>query len=239
MPDSPTTQPVCVVTGGSSGIGRATCSKFLSAGYRVAFCGRDQAKLTAVRNEFVEQASAEAVLALRVDVGVADQAAGFIQGVHEQFGRIDVLVNNAGTAPLATINEMSHEAFFRLLDVNVAAVFRTTKAVWPIMEAQGGGIIVNISSLAAIDPFDGLGTYGATKAWVEAFTNASAREGAATGIRSYCVRPGAIETQMLRSLFPDFPSHQSLPPTKVAELIHRICQPSHAERSGETFQIAK
>jgi NAD(P)-dependent dehydrogenase (short-subunit alcohol dehydrogenase family) len=106
-----------------------------------------------------------------------------------------VLVNNAGTAPLCPLEQIDDKLLSDTLAVNVQAVVYTCRAAWPALQ-QSRGTIINISSVAAVDPFPGFSLYGATKAWVNAFTQALAGEGKPLGIRALCVGPGAVETRM-------------------------------------------
>jgi len=126
----------------------------------------------------------------------------------EHFGRIDVLVNNAGVAPLSPFGAITEESFEQLININVRSGFYLTQLAWNTMVKQGGGTIVNISSLSAVDPFVGFSTYGASKAWLDLLTHSLAQEGKDLNIRVCSVRPGAVETPLLRGLFPDFPAEQ-------------------------------
>ena len=91
------------------------------------------------------------------------------------------------------------------------------------MTRQGGGTIVNMSSMAAVDPFEGFSVYAGCKAWVEAFSKGVAAEGQPVNIRVVCVRPGAVETPMLRGLFPQFPADQVVAPDQVADIVYKLC----------------
>ncbi len=230
-------QPVCVVTGGSAGIGLAVARHFAARGYRLALCGRNPQTLLAAEQE-LRQSSATC-LALALDLAEPGAPTRLIEEVVQRFGRVDVLVNNAGHAPLAPLNQLTGADFERAVAVNIRAVFHTTQAVWPIMRQQGGGVIVNISSLASVDPFPGFSVYGACKAWVNLFTRAAADEGRSLGIRVYCVAPGAVETRLLRRLFRDFPAEQTLAPAEVAALIGSLCDEPMRHASGQTLFVRK
>ena len=215
---------VCVITGGSSGIGLATAIKFVEAGDHVAICARDPERLAAATTRLQSLANAtQQVVKRSLDVSQPGAVARFVRGVHEQLGRVDILVSNAGYPPRASITNITREQFDRAMAINVAATFEGTQAVWPLMVEQGGGVIVNMSSMAAVDPFAGFSVYGACKAWNELFTQAVASEGEEVGIRVVCVRPGAVDTPMLRALFPDFPDDQLVTPQQVAEEILAAC----------------
>jgi 3-oxoacyl-[acyl-carrier protein] reductase len=228
-------QPVCVVTGGSAGIGLAVVRHFGTRGYRVALCGRAVQTLQAAEREVAQ--TAPGCLALALDLAEPGAPARLIEEAVRRFGRVDVLVNNAGNAPLAPLDQLTTADFERALAVNVAAVFHTTQAVWPVLRRQGGGVIVNVSSLASVDPFPGFSVYGACKAWVNLFTKAAADEGRPLGIRVFSVAPGAVETRLLRGLFKDFPADQTLAPADVAALIGSLCEEPLRYASGQTLFI--
>jgi NAD(P)-dependent dehydrogenase (short-subunit alcohol dehydrogenase family) len=162
-----------------------------------------------------------------------------IDGTIRQFGRIDVLVNNAGIAPQSRIEELDPALFETIMSVNVNAVYHGCRAVWPVMKKQGGGVIVSISSLASVDPFPGFTAYGAAKAWVSAWTRGLADEGRRFGIRVYSVAPGAVETKMLRDPFPDFPADQALQPSDVADVAWALAQPECRYVTGQTVFVKK
>ena len=230
-------KPVCVITGGSSGIGLATAIQFADEGYRVAICGRNNERLQTAVDQ-IESRGGE-VWSLAVDL--ADSGAGRRLGeaVLKDLGRVDVLVNNAALSPFGPFEEIEMEDFEATLSVNVRSVFELTQAIWKQMLAQQAGVIVNVSSLAAIDPFTGFSLYGATKAWVDLLTVALADEGKEKGIRVYSVRPGAVETKMLRGLFPDFPADQCVSPETIAAKIWECTTDPANHLSGSHYPVAK
>jgi NAD(P)-dependent dehydrogenase (short-subunit alcohol dehydrogenase family) len=108
------------------------------------------------------------------------------------------------------------------------------------MAENGGGVVVNISSVAADDPFPGFSAYGATKAFVNLFSRALHAEGSSRGIRVYCVAPGAVETQMLRGPFPEFPADQTLDADDVAAVVECLLgSPVGRYIGGQTIRIRK
>jgi 3-oxoacyl-[acyl-carrier protein] reductase len=107
------------------------------------------------------------------------------------------------------------------------------------MKSQGGGVLVNVSSMASVDPFRGFSIYGASKAWVNLFTQAIAEEGRPLGIRAFAVAPGAVETQMLRANFPDIPRDRTLEPADVAAVILSLCDERMRHCSGQTIFVRK
>lgn len=227
----------CVITGGSRGIGLATALRFARGGGRVVVAARGTADLQGALDA-LRAAGAECE-AVPADVGTPQGARDLIDVARARFGRVDVLVNNAGVAPLGTIEAMREADFHSALTVNVAAVFYLTQAVWPLMRVQGGGTIVNVSSVASVDPFAGFSVYGACKAWVNLFTRAAADEGKPHRIRVFCVAPGAVETRMLRAHFREYPADQTLDPDDVAGVIEALCDARFDPCVGQTIFVRR
>ena len=230
-------RPLCVVTGGSSGIGLATAMTFASKGFNLLICGRSEDRLKTAMEKILNAGDGSCICLTRVlDLAEPGNALEFAKTALT-FGRVDVLVNNAGVAPLAPLEEVSEAELDQSLNVNIRSVFRLTQAIWPVMKEQGRGVIVNISSLAAIDPFPGFSLYGASKAWVDTFTIALGNEGKELGIQTYSIRPGAVETPLLRGLFPDFPAEQTVSPQEIADKIWQcVSQPEKFE-SGKAYMV--
>ena len=228
----------CVITGGTSGVGLATAIQFAKQGGNVAICGRDQARLDAARVQ-IEAAGQARVLTFETDLTQSNSASSFIEYCAGELPSLDVLVNNASLAPCAPIDAMADEVIDDCIEINVRSVYLATKAAWKLMKSQKQGVVVNVSSTAAVDPFPGFSLYGATKAWIELFTVALANEGREHNIRAYCIRPGAVETPMLRGLFADFPADQCVSPQDVARLIHLACHSDMSHSSGQIIKVSR
>ena len=228
-----------MITGGSSGIGLATARKFFDAGYRISICGRSQERLDEASKLIGNDplADSKRLLTVVADLAEPAQAKAFAQESLEHFGRIDVLVNNAGVAPLSPFGAITEDSFEHLINVNVRSSFYLTQLAWTTMVKQRGGTIVNISSLSAVDPFVGFSTYGASKAWLDLLTHSLAQEGKNLNIRACSVRPGAVETPLLRGLFPDFPADQCVSPQAVAEVVWGCVESPNDYPSGSAFPI--
>lgn len=235
--DRRVTEQTCVITGASRGIGLATALEFARRGWRIVAAARRSEDLTAAAEQI--EAAGGLCSAVPTDVGRAAETQALIHTAQERCGRIDVLVNNAGVAPLCATAQLDPAEFDRVCAVNMAAIFHTTRAAWPLMQAQGGGTIINISSLASVDPFPGFAVYGASKAWVNLFTQATAAEGKPHNIRVFSVAPGAVETNLMRSTFPKLPPEKALAPEAVARVIISLCDPGMTPCSGQTIFVRK
>lgn len=186
---------VAVVTGGSRGIGSAVALKLAAAGADVAinYSGsEDRARLL---KEEIEKMGARAIIG-KADVSNPEDVKAFFELVMNEFGRIDVLVNNAGITKDALIIKMSEEDWDSVINVNLKGVFNCTKAVTRQMMKQRCGKIINISSIVGISGNAGQGNYCASKAGVIGFTKAMARELASRNINVNAVAPGFIATDM-------------------------------------------
>ncbi len=257
----PSLTPTAIVTGAASGIGRAIALALAKSGYAIALVGRTAATLEQAATE-IHKLGATA-LAIPADVSNSDQVDRMIRHAHEKLGRIDVLVNAAGVAPMIPTPDITPAQWHEIIDTNLSSVFYTTRAVWPILRNQHiqfvadhrtrsgdapiprnvttGGCIINISSMAARDPFPGLGAYAVAKSGVNMLTQVTAREGEPFGIRTFAIAPAGVETPMFRELLtPDqVPSDQILRPEDVASLALDFIQGSLRHSSGETLYLQR
>lgn len=178
--------PVWFITGCSSGLGRELARAVLDSGARVAATARQPATLHGL--------SHERLLALPLDVTDASQRERAVARALEHFGRIDVLVNNAGYGYQATAEEGQDEQIRALFETDVFAVFALTRLVLPIMRAQGRGQVISIGSVAGLFGLPGSGYYAAAKHALEGWTDALAAEIAPLGLFASCVEPGPLRT---------------------------------------------
>jgi NAD(P)-dependent dehydrogenase (short-subunit alcohol dehydrogenase family) len=185
-----------LVTGGGSGIGRATALAFAGRGARVVISDIDEAAARAVAEE-VEAAGGEA-LALRTDVSRGDEVEAMTRAAVERFGGVDVSVHSAGTGGMdAPTAEHTEEAWRQVLDVNLTGVWLCMKQVIPLMLARGGGVIVNVASVAGLLGFPRHAAYAASKHGVVGLTRTAALEYGRLGIRINAVCPGFTRTPMV------------------------------------------
>ena len=185
---------VAFVTGGTRGIGRAISARLKAAGYKVAagYAG----------NEVAAQACADelGVLVVKGNVSSFADCAAAVKTVQEQFGPIDVLVNNAGITRDAMLHKMSEEQWNDVIHVNLASIFNMTRNVIESMRERGYGRIVNISSINGQKGQMGQTNYSAAKAGMIGFTKALAQENAKKGITVNCIAPGYIDTEMVSAV---------------------------------------
>ena len=184
---------VAIVTGGAGGFGEGMVRRFVEEGARVLI-----ADLNGKRAETLAAELGPATVPLKVDVSLGQDITTMVETAHDAFGRIDIMVNNAGyshrNGDLAAVTEDDFDLIFA---VNMKAVYRSTLAVVPIMEGQGGGAIITTASTAGLRPRPGLTWYNASKGWAITATKSMAVELAPKNIRVNCLAPVAGETGML------------------------------------------
>lgn len=234
---------VALVTGAGSGIGRAIAIALAEVGYSLVLVGRRLDRLTDTAGLLPNGTEH---LEIAADVGDATQVSGIIDQTIDRFARLDVLVNNAGFAPLLPIEKMEPEILDEVYRVNALAVAYAIAKAWPIFirrhRLEGtGSCIINISTLGTVDPFAGFFGYAAAKAAVNSMVRSCAREGVAFGVRAFAVAPGAVETEMFRALFKeaDVPKSACLSSTDVAQVVLECVSGSRDEQNGETIFVTK
>jgi len=183
---------VCIITGGGSGIGRAACLLFAREGAKLAVADKHLEAAQAVADECAKIGTR--AIAIGVDVSKADDAKRMVDETVREFGRLDVLLNNAGYGIAGSVLETDETAWDDLMAVNVRGVFLCTKYAIPAMKAGGGGSIVNTASVVANVGIRNRAAYCASKGAVAALTRAVAIDHVADGIRCNAIAPGTIDT---------------------------------------------
>ena len=189
MKTSEPDNPVWLISGCSSGLGRELAQAVLARGWRAAVTARDVSRVADLT-----RGRAPNALALELDVTDPAQIAQAVQAAEERFGRIDVLVNNAGYGYQSSVEEGDEAEIRAQFDANVFGLFALTRAVLPGMRARRRGHVINITSVAGLVGFSGSGYYAASKHAVEGFSDSLAAEGQLLGIRVTCVEPGPFRT---------------------------------------------
>jgi len=185
---------VVIVTGASSGLGESTARHLAARGAKLVLAARRTDRL----NRLVEEIRADGgqAIAVATDVARRDDMERLAAAAVEAFGRIDVLVNNAGVMPLSPLAKLKVDEWDRTIDVNIKGVLYGIAAVLPRMQAQGGGHVINIASIAGIKVFTPIGTvYSATKHAVRAISEGLRIE-SGPSIRVTTVSPGAVESEL-------------------------------------------
>jgi NAD(P)-dependent dehydrogenase (short-subunit alcohol dehydrogenase family) len=234
-----TASRVALVTGAGSGIGRAIAIAFSQAGYCLALVGRREANLR-------ETAALTGLPALvhAADIASADAARGAVRACVQHFGRLDVLINNAGVGKVVSISETSDWLLDETYRINAFAPAWMTLEAWPTLQRQHhstgrGGCVINISSMASIDPFPGFFAYAGSKAAASIMAASIAKEGAAIGVRAFALAPGAVETDMLRASFDEqaISREQTLAPQHVANIALACAAGTHDALNGRNIPV--
>ena len=193
---------VAIVTGSSKGIGKAIAHGLAENGAKVVISSRKQEAVDKVAEEF--KASGLEAIGIQCHIGDSQERASLIAKTIEQFGRIDILVNNAAINPYYGPLEGSDEAVFdKIMDINVKAPWLLSNLVLPSMKENGAGSIINISSVEGLRPGFGLGLYSATKSALIMLTKNQAKEWGRYGVRANVVCPGLIKTKFSEGLWND------------------------------------
>ncbi len=215
---------VAIVTGGTRGIGLAIVRTYLQNGAKVALFGSREETVNKALDELKAENAGWEVIGMAPDLTDYAAVKAAVDDVAHHFGKVDILVNNAGISAREPLESYEPESFKRIMDLNVTALFNGCKAVEPIMKAQGGGCIINTSSMVSLygQP-SGVG-YPTSKFAVNGMTKSLARELGRVGIRVNAVAPGVTRTDMVAALPP--------------EMVARISAPIPLGRIGEPEEVA-
>jgi 3-oxoacyl-[acyl-carrier protein] reductase len=239
------TARIVVVTGGSKGIGRQIALKFAEDRARLVLVHYDPDD--SAGNETLDMVAAKGAEAEchRVDISTYEDAEALFRDTLSKFGKVDVLVNNAGITRDNLLMRMSEEDWDQVIQVNLKSVFNCSRAVLRAMVKQRGGHIVNISSVAGQIGNAGQANYATSKAGIIGFTKTIAREVASRGINVNAVAPGFIDTEMTatlsatvrESLVEQIPLGRIGQPEDVAEAVYWLCSPGAAYITGQVIHV--
>jgi NAD(P)-dependent dehydrogenase (short-subunit alcohol dehydrogenase family) len=205
-----------VITGGGTGIGQAIALAFAREGAQVAVAGRRKEKLDGTLR-FLQQVGGSA-LALECDVTKAEDTERVIKSVEDAFGKVNVLVNNAGALSVSTVETIAEADWERVMATNVKGPFLMSRAVLPAMRRAGGGSIINVGSVLGIVAIRDRAAYCASKGGVTMLTRAMALDHAHDNIRVNCVCPSIVESEMTQNLFAETEAGRQARESRLASI---------------------
>ncbi len=224
---------IAIVTGASRGLGAAIAESLSYEGFSVAICSRKKEEIESECKRIKTPCLCDAV-----DAGNEADVKRFVSAVVKKFGKIDVLVNNAGVVhKKLPIEDISSSDFKSSMNANVDSVFFFMKEVVPLMKKSNQGIIVNVSSGAGKRGHPGLSVYSASKFAVQGFTESVAKELEQTGVKCIAVLPGGINTGMRSFLFGKEDAERQQSPASVAEIIKGIVIGKTEIKNGSSVHI--
>ena len=234
---------VAIITGGTRGIGKAILLALCREGVSCAFTYATRSELAETIVKDIE--SSGRVIAERIDVRDYEGIRQFVDFVKNTFGRLDILINNAGITRDKSLFMMSFEDWRDVIDTDLTGVFNVTRCCITTFLKQKSGIIVNISSSSGIHPLPGQTNYASAKAGVIGFTKALAKEVAPYNIRVNAVAPGFVETDMTRNLSEKYRERliKTIPvgrfgtPEEVARVVIFLCSDKSGFITGQTIEI--
>jgi NAD(P)-dependent dehydrogenase (short-subunit alcohol dehydrogenase family) len=217
---------VALITGASQGIGLAIARALAAEGCNLVITGRNTSALNKVSRELVS--SKHRVLPMVCDVRDVVSVRSLFAAIERQFRRLDILINNAGIAhPNLPVSKLPVELWREVIDTNLAGMFLVTRAALPLMKS--GGVIVNNLSIAAKRVFAGSSAYNASKHGALGFTNTLREELREKGIRVIALLPGATDTAIWNTLWPDAPRKKMMQPETVAQaLVNALVLPTES-----------
>ena len=232
---------IAIITGAARGVGEATAKTLVAQGASVA--------LADVRFEDVQKVASRfgaSGRSYKVDVGKVPELKRFVAAVRRDFGRIDILVNNAAICPRLPFMSSSEDDWEKLMAINARSQFFLMQAVAPIMKEQGGGRIINIASTGGrTGSFDAASIYSGSKGAVIMFSKSAARELAGAGILINCIAPGCLDTDLMRTLPPErvkkvcdaIPLKRLGRPEEIASVIAFLASDECSYCTGATFDV--
>ena len=240
------TGKVALITGASRGIGEAIARAYIHAGARVILASRKQTDLDRLAGQLREQGAD--VLAMAAHTGDFAAIQAVVQKATETFGGIDILVNNAATNPhFGPILTAEDSHWDKSLDVNVKGYFRTVKACFESMQGRGGGKVINMSSVAGLEPQPMMGVYSVSKAAVLMLTKVLAAELAPSNIQVNAIAPGFVKTKFSAALWQNpqinaailkrIPQKRMAEPEEIAGLAVYLASSASSFVTGSVFSI--
>ena len=235
---------VVLITGGTRGIGKSVAERFAKEGYNLVLnYVSENTDIESIKNNFKEYGNE--VLILKADVSKFDECENLVKEAIAKFGKIDVLVNNAGITKDGLIAMMKEEAFDRVIDINLKGTFNMTRNVVPYMMKKRCGNIVNISSVVGVAGNAGQSNYAASKAGIIGFTKSLAKELSARNIRVNAVAPGFIDTDMTsvltdkvkENIYAQIPLKRMGDAKEVANVVYFLSNDESSYITGQVINV--
>jgi len=226
---------VVLISGATRGIGLATAARFLEEGDRIAIFCRHREHGSEAKKQIASPGPLENILMLAGDVRKEKDVKRIVAQCLRHFGRIDVLINNAGVAAYKSLEETSEREWDEILDTNLKGTFLLIRGVVPVMKKQGSGVIINISSALGVKGEANFSAYCASKFGVIGLTQVVADETRETGIKVYAVLPWAVNTTLLSGSDLEIAPSELLEPEYVAGRIFKAA--SGKRKSGTLFEV--
>ncbi|MDQ1606986.1 MAG: 2-dehydro-3-deoxy-L-rhamnonate dehydrogenase [Microbacteriaceae bacterium] len=233
-----------IVTGGASGIGAAIGARLAADGCRVALLDTDEAGAAAMASTI----GAGTAIGVRCDVRSGTEVAAAVETVAAEFGRIDILINNAGIlGPIMPLVDVPEDEFVKVIDIDLVGTYRVTHHVLPHMLARSFGRIVNIASISGKEGNPMMTAYASAKAGVLGLTKSLGKELAMSGIIVNCVTPGAVmhtnimqgrEVETASELVSEHPMGRYAEPHEVAAMVAWLCSSEASYSTGAVFDIS-
>lgn len=230
------TNKVVVVTGASRGIGKAIAQAFAAQGAKVVLVARQLEALEELEDMLL--ATGADVMAVPTDITNADAVQALQHEILQNYGPVDILINNAAVAVLKPIVQTTAEEWQKMTGVNLHAMFHLTQLFLPAMIERRRGVIINISAALARNGFPNLAVYSATKAGVIAFTEAIAKEVRRYGVQAYAICPHGVNTELYQRLFGATDPAKLLSAERVAAEVLQVAAGEGSIRSGQTLDIS-
>lgn len=234
----------CIVTGAGKGIGKAIAKRFIeeqAAGVAILEWDLEVAEATAKELD----PTGKKVIAVKCNVADSDMVKAAIEQTVATFGRIDVLINNAGVTRDRIFHKMTDEEWYTVININLNGMYNMCKFVVPLMREQESGAIVNISSTSLMGN-PGQANYSATKAAMQGFTRTMAKELGRKNVRMNCIAPGYIDTDMMRAVGEEkyqsaiarHPMNRMADPDEIATVAAFLCTDDSSWVSGQTIMVS-
>ena len=235
---------IVMITGANGGIGSAIARNFLEDEAIVVLPVHRKSEII---NEFIEQYGSDRVLSLPIDLKNLESINNIVKEIEKRFGKLNILVNNAGITWPAPLEELSEEAWDFVFETNIKGPFFLTQKILPLMKKADGGSIVNISSMSGHEPYPGMGAYSSSKAAFNMLTRQLALEWAPYNIRVNAVCPGLIRTPLSEKIYQNkelYEKRRQLIPLKrigqdeeIANVVSFLCSAKASYMTGQTVLV--